>query len=78
MTRIGTLTITGSYPLQWDGLDMGEAECVRVYASTLDGFVRRGRLFKTLDPAALMEALGVRGDYSLKTWPPARWREYQA
>jgi len=75
MTRTGTLTIRGAFPLNWDGLEMGEAEGTRVYANTLDGFARRGRLYKTLDPQALMEALGVRGDYALTVWPPAKWRE---
>ena len=75
MTQTGTLTLRGSFPLTVDGLYMGDFPATRVYANTLDGFARRGQLFKTLDPQVLMEALGMRGDYSLTVWPPAKWRE---
>ena len=67
--RLGTLTITGQFPNNLDGLFLSHsAEAKIVFKWTTDGFIRKGRLYKTQDPAHLIQALGVlNSKYSLKS-----------
>ena len=60
--RIGTLTVIGKRPMEIDGLFMGWNDCKLVFAVMLDGFKRKGKLYKTLDPEYLCQALGIK-DY---------------
>jgi len=58
--KIGTLTITGRWPMEWDGCPLGYTNrCRRVFQWRDDGFVRKGKLYKTGDAARLIEVLGV-------------------
>jgi len=58
--RIGTLTITGRWPMELDGLFLGYTESTaKRFALVEGGIERRGRLYKTHDPRYLAECLGV-------------------
>jgi len=60
MDQVGTLTITGRWPLSIDGLSLGFSKRhSKRYRMTSDGFARGHRLYKTLDQIAFVEALGV-------------------
>lgn len=61
LIKIGTLTITGNWPMEIDGLDLGYSKrLTRRYQITDKGFVRAGKLFKTHDYAILLQVLGVK------------------
>lgn len=71
----GTLTITGKHPLEIDGLSLGysDKQAMR-FRCVSDGFLRAGTLFKTLDPAELITALGiVDATYNITLWPRHKW-----
>jgi len=70
--KLGTLTITGEWPLAIDGLDLGwSPRKSRRFTITDGGFEKDGRLFKTFDPDMLIRALGVNNaKYSLTYDPP--------
>lgn len=57
---IGTVTISGWWPAEIDGVVMPDYVATRRFAFTTDGMVRGGKLYKTFDPYYLADALGVR------------------
>ena len=60
LTTIGTLIIYGSFPQSLDGLFLGYSESKSIrFSWTVEGFERKGKLYKTQDPAKLIELLGV-------------------
>ncbi len=58
--RLGTVTLTGDFPAEIDGLVLPDVRRTVRFALTDAGLERKGKLWKTLDPALLAEALGVR------------------
>ena len=70
--RLGTLTITGLIPNYLDGLFLGYSDRRSIrFEWMTDGFVRKGKLYKTLDPDRLIDVLGIKeATYSLKQQLP--------
>jgi hypothetical protein len=65
---LGTLTITGKFPIEIDGLFLGYTakKSIRFYISQ-DGFIRNNKLYKTLEPNILIDALGIiESNYNFK------------
>lgn len=58
MDILGTLTITGDKETNVDGLSLGVFPCTLKFKITSQGFIRNGKLFKTLDQELLAEKLG--------------------
>lgn len=58
MVTIGTLTIKGTKPIEYDGLHLGYTNITMRFKITDQGFVRKGKLFKTHDQIYLAEQLG--------------------
>lgn len=64
---IGKVYITGKWPQEIDGLFLGYSDTkTKVFTWHLEGLARRGKLYKTQDPAYLAECLGV-ADYKYKS-----------
>ncbi len=66
--KLGTLTITGKWPLSLDGCDLGYSpRKARRFTWDSEGFIKGGKLYKTQDPEVLIKAFGVlEAKYSLK------------
>ena len=66
--KLGTITITGKYPMEVDGLFLGYTNRIkRVYHLTDRGIQRKNILYKTFDTLFLIEKLGIiEAKHSLK------------
>jgi len=66
--RLGSLTITGLIPNYLDGFFLGYSDRRSIrFEWMTDGFARDGKNYKTFDPTALIESLGIKeAAYSLK------------
>ena len=56
---LGTATISGDWPLELDGLQMGYHRLTRRFKITDAGLQRGHKLYKTFDPQHLADVLGV-------------------
>jgi len=59
--KLGTLTITGLIPNYLDGLFLGYSDRRSIrFEWMTDGFIRKGKLYKTLLPERLIDVLGIK------------------
>jgi len=58
MKQLGTLIITGTKNIEYDGLQLGQSKVTMRFQVTDKGFIRNSKLFKTHDQELLAEKLG--------------------
>ncbi len=76
---IGTLTVSGKFPIDIDGLNMGWMKKTKRFKITDKGFLYMNKLIKTHDPRLLCEDVLNVFDYSysykLGKMPPVKYKQ---